>query len=153
MKLAVSLRKLKVKLLPVLLGVVLPGETDMVPSPFASVNVADGGELGGFAGGGGLERGAIKFFGEDVPAGVEFAVLVGHHLPRFERLLDGVCFDHNHVHGFAGLESGAVEIDIGKWRVIFAIGGEGGLVRLFASDSWADCCAASRADSARRWPD
>ena len=39
LKLAVSLRKLKVKLFPVLLGVVLPGETDMVPSPFASVNV------------------------------------------------------------------------------------------------------------------
>ena len=40
----------------------------------------------------------------------------------------GVCFDHNHVHGFAGLESGAVEIDIGKRRVILAIGGEGRLV-------------------------
>ena len=75
----------------------------------------------------------IKFFGEDVPACVEFAVLVGYHLPRFERLLDGVCFDHNHVHGFAGLESAAVEIDIGKRRVILAIGGEGWLlVRLLA---------------------
>ena len=40
----------------------------------------------------------------------------------------GVYFDHNHVHGFAGLEAGAVEIDIGKWRVILAIGGEGRLV-------------------------
>ena len=87
------------------------------------------GELGGFAGGGGQERGAIKILGEDVPACVEIAVLVGHHVPRFERLLDGVCFDHNHVHGFAGLESGAVEIDIGKWRVILAIGGEGRLRR------------------------
>ena len=37
----------------------------------------------------------------------------------------GVCFDHNHVHGFAGLEAGTGEIEIGVWRVIFAIGGEG----------------------------
>ena len=100
----------------------------MVPSPCCICELGRRGELGGFAGGGGQERGAIKILGEDVPACVEFAVRVGDHLPRFERLLDGVCFDHNHVHGFAGLESGAVEIDIGKWRVIFAIGGEGRLV-------------------------
>src|SRR4051794_39430910 len=37
----VSVRKLKVKLLPVLLGVVVPGETFIVPLPLASVNVTD----------------------------------------------------------------------------------------------------------------
>src|SRR4029079_14268644 len=35
------LRKLKVKVLPVLLGCTLLGETVMVPSPFASVNIAE----------------------------------------------------------------------------------------------------------------
>ena len=40
----------------------------------------------------------------------------------------GICFDHNHVNGFAGLEAGAVEIDVRKWRVILAIGGEGRLL-------------------------
>ena len=86
---------------------------------------ARGGELRGFAGGGGLEGGANKLFGEDVPACGEIAVLVGDHGPRFERLLDGICFDHNHVHSFAGLEPCAGEIDIGIWRVILAIGGKG----------------------------
>jgi hypothetical protein len=42
-----------------------------------------------------------------------------------ERLLVNVCLDRNHVHGFAGLEAGAGEIDIGVWRVIVAIGREG----------------------------
>ena len=39
--------------------------------------------------------------------------------------MDGVCFDYKHVHGFARLESCAVEIDVGIRRVILAIGGEG----------------------------
>ena len=37
----VPFRKLKVKVLPVLLGCTLVGETVIVPSPFASVNVAE----------------------------------------------------------------------------------------------------------------
>src|SRR6478672_8915513 len=37
----VPLRKLKVNVLPVLLGCTLVGDTVMVPSPFASVNVAE----------------------------------------------------------------------------------------------------------------
>ena len=48
------------------------------------------GEPGGFAGGGRLQRGATKLFGKDVPAVSEFAVLVGHHVPRFERRWIGV---------------------------------------------------------------
>ena len=36
-----SVRKLKVKLLPVLPGIAVAGETVMVPSPLASVNVTD----------------------------------------------------------------------------------------------------------------
>jgi hypothetical protein len=128
LKAAVGLRKLNVKLLPLLPGCALAGRTCMLPSPFPSVIGGRGGERGGVAGGGGLERGALKLFGENVPATVEFTVLVGHHVPRFERLLDGVCFDHNHVDGFAGLESGAVEIDVRKGRVIFLIGGEGRLL-------------------------
>ena len=43
--------------------------------------------------------------------------------------MDWVCFDHKHVHGFVRLEAAAVEIDIGVWRVILAIGSEGGVVR------------------------
>jgi hypothetical protein len=46
-----------------------------------------------------------------------------------EGLLVRVCFDQNHVHGFAGLEAGAVHIDIGKGLVILAIDGEGCVVR------------------------
>jgi hypothetical protein len=88
---------------------------------------ARGGELRGFASGSGLERGPYKLVGEDVPACLEIAVLVGHHLPRFERLLFGVCFDHNHLDGFARLEACAGEIDIGKWLVILLIGGQGRL--------------------------
>jgi len=87
-----------------------------------------GGELRGLAGGGGLKRRATKILGEDVPACLEIAVLVRDHVPRLERLRVGICFDHNHVDRFAGLESGAGEIDIGIWRVILAIGGEGWLV-------------------------
>ena len=45
-----------------------------------------GGELGGLAGGGRLERGATKIFGKNVPAGLEIAVLVCDHVPRLERL-------------------------------------------------------------------
>jgi hypothetical protein len=40
-KVCATLRKLKVKLLPVLEVSALPGETSMVPSAFASVNVAE----------------------------------------------------------------------------------------------------------------
>jgi len=84
-KFAVGLRKLKVKLLPVLPGCALPVETVMVPSPFASVNVADAVSWEGLAGGGGLETWRQENLGRrEVPACVEFAVLVGHYGPRFE---------------------------------------------------------------------
>ena len=41
LKVAFGLRKVKVKLLPMLLGTAVEGETCMLPSPFASVNVAE----------------------------------------------------------------------------------------------------------------
>ena len=47
-----------------------------------------GGEAGGLAGGGHLHRGADELLAEDVPAGLDIAVLVGDYVPRFERLLD-----------------------------------------------------------------
>ncbi|PYI62287.1 MAG: hypothetical protein DMF07_13960 [Verrucomicrobia bacterium] len=64
-KFAVGLRKLKVKLLPVLPGCALPGETVMVPSPFASVNVADAVSWEDWPVAVAWKRGAKKILGEE----------------------------------------------------------------------------------------
>jgi hypothetical protein len=48
------------------------------------------GKVGGFAGGRHLQRGADELFGEDVPTGLDIAVLVGDYVPRFKRLLDWI---------------------------------------------------------------